>query len=335
MAKVAGSMMLKILGIKKNVQRYAPLILFVILFLVLSIYNSNFISTQSMYNLMMQVSYLGVVALGAMVTLISGGIDFTAGYGMSLAGVSAGALYVASGGNGLILIVSSIVIGGLVGLVNGMIITKLRLHPFIVTLAMMSVCQGLSTMVAEGQKIVIQTDYLLALGSGKIFGVIPACFVVFLVIAFIMWLIMNRTSIGVYIYAMGGNEDAVVYSGINDNFYKVIVYIIAGLCYGIAAILSVTQVTVITPNISGTVLLDGIASAVVGGTSLAGGRGTVLGVIIGTFIITLISTLLTFFGVSPLLRDAMKGLIIIGVLLFDTVLNRLSKRQHSIQSMMH
>ena len=134
---------------------------------------------------------------------------------------------------------------------------------------------------------------------------------------------------------MGGNEDAVVYSGINDNFYKVIVYIIAGLCYGIAAILSVTQVTVITPNISGTVLLDGIASAVVGGTSLAGGRGTVLGVIIGTFIITLISTLLTFFGVSPLLRDAMKGLIIIGVLLFDTVLNRLSKRQHSIQSMMH
>lgn len=325
MVKAAGSMMFKISGMKRNIQRYAPLILFIILFLVLSIYNSNFISTQSMYNLMMQVSSLGVVALGAMVTLISGGIDFTAGYGMSLAGVSAGALYVASGQNGLVLIASSIVIGGLVGLANGVIITKLRLHPFIVTLAMMSICQGLSTMVAEGQKIVIKTDYLLTLGSGKIFGIIPVCFIIFVIIAFVMWVIMNRTPIGVYTYAMGGNEDAVVYSGINDTFYKIMVYVIAGLCYGIAAILSVTQVTVITPNISGTVLLDGIASAVVGGTSLAGGRGRVVGVIIGTFIITLISTLLTFFGVSPLLRDAMKGLIIIGVLLFDMTLNRLSK----------
>lgn len=325
MVKTAESMMFKISCMKRNIQRYAPLILFVILFLILSIYNSNFISAQSMYNLMMQVSSLGVVALGAMVTLISGGIDFTAGYGMSLAGVSAGALYVVSGQNGLVLIASAIIIGGLVGLINGVIITKLRLHPFIVTLAMMSVCQGLSTMVAEGKKIVIQTDYLLTLGSGKIFGIIPVCFIIFMVIAFIMWVIMNRTPIGVYMYAMGGNEDAVVYSGINDKFYKIIVYVIAGLCYGIAAILSVSQVTVITPNISGTVLLDGIASAVVGGTSLAGGRGRVVGVIIGTFIITLISTLLTFFGVSPLLRDVMKGLIIIGVLLFDMILNRLSK----------
>lgn len=314
-------------NIKSSIKRFVPVIIFICMFAVLAIYNTNFLSMQSIANLLMQVSAVGIVALGAMITLISGGIDFTAGYGLSLAGVAGGAIYVASGNNGIVLIISAVAIGGCVGLVNGVIITRLNLHPFIVTLAMMSVCQGLSTMIAEGKKIVITSEYLLTLGSGKLFGFLPYSFIALILIALLMGLIMHRTRIGIYTYAMGGNEDAVIYCGINDKLYKTVVYVIAGVCYGIAAILSVSQVTVITPNISGTYLLDGIAAAVIGGTSLSGGKGKVSGVIIGAFIMILITTLLTFFGVPSLLRDAVKGSIIIGILLLDAFINGVSLKE--------
>ncbi len=315
-------------NIKNSLKRFVPVIIFICMFAVLAVYNTNFLRPQSIANLLMQVSAVGVVALGAMITLISGGIDFTAGYGLSLSGVAAGAIYGASGNNGVILILSAVAIGACVGLVNGVIITRLNLHPFIVTLAMMSVCQGMSTMIAEGKKIEITSEYLLELGSGKLFGFLPFSFLTLMLIAFLMGAVMHRTRIGVYTYAMGGNEDAVIYSGINEKVYKTLVYVIAGVCYGIGAILSVSQVTVITPNISGTYLLDGIAAAVIGGTSLSGGKGKISGVIIGAFIIILITTLLTFLGVPSLLRDAVKGAIIIGILLLDAFINGVSLREN-------
>lgn len=317
---------MKIIQWKKNLSRYAPAFILAAMIIVLVIANRNFLSGQSIFNLMLQVSAVGVVAFGAMLVLISSGIDFSSGYCMALAGVVAGYLYNTAGNSGVVLIITAIIVGALVGLVNGLIITKLNLHPFISTLAMMSVCKGLSVMVGEGGQTLISTGYLLALGQDRLFGIVPYSFILFIVVAVIMWFIVNRTRVGVYTYAMGGNEDAVFYSGINQNLFKVLVYVIAGACYGIAAILTVSQVTVISSNISGDVLLDGIASAVIGGTSLQGGRGTVSGTIIGAFIITLITTLLTFLGIPPLLRDAIKGCIIIAALLFDVAISRISKK---------
>lgn len=272
----------------------------------------------------MQVSGVGVVALGAMLVLISGGIDLSAGYCVSLAGMTAGYFYTMSANTGIVLVVVAILVGAVVGLVNGLIITKMKLHPFIVTLAMMSVCQGFSLMLTEGRHIVVTSPGLLVLGQSRFLGMIPVCFILYIAIAFVMWVLCNKTRQGVYTYAIGGNEDAVFYSGINQNFYKTMVYVIAGICFGIGAIIISAQVTIVSISISGSVLLDGIAGAVIGGTSLMGGRGTVVGTVIGTFILTLISTLLTFLGIPPLLRDALKGCVIIGVLLFDVAINKIS-----------
>lgn len=311
-----------------NLQKYAPVFLMLILMIALTIANENFLTGQSIYNLLSQTAALGIVALGAMIVLLTAGIDFTAGFGLSLAGVTAGVVYISSGNKGWVLVVVSILTGALVGLLNGVIIVGLKLNPFIATLAMMTVCKGVSMMVSEGRQVQITSPGLLKLGSGKIFGFLPVSFLVFVVVIVIMYILLNKTKLGIYTYAIGGNEEAVGYSGINKGFYKMMVYTVAGTLYGIAAIITCSQVTIITSNISGDYLLDGIASAIVGGTSLLGGKGRISGTIIGTFIITLITTILNFFQVPFLLREVIKGLIIVGILIFNAGIEKISIRMN-------
>lgn len=307
-----------------DLQKYAPVFLMLVLMLILTIANKNFLTGQSIYNLLSQVAALGIVALGSMLVLLTAGIDFTAGFGLSLAGVTAGVVYISSGDKGWVLVLVSVLTGAVVGLLNGLIIVGLKLNPFIATLAMMTVCKGISMMVSEGRQVQITSPGLLKLGSGKLFGFLPIAFILFVAVIFIIYLILNKTKLGIYTYAIGGNEDAVAYSGINKDLYKVFVYVTAGVCYGIAAIITCSQVTIITSNISGDYLLDGIASAIVGGTSLLGGKGRVSGTVIGAFIITLITTILNFLQVPFLLREVIKGLIIVGILVFNAGIEKLS-----------
>ena len=307
-----------------DLQKYAPVFLMLVLMLILTIANKNFLTGQSIYNLLSQVAALGIVALGSMLVLLTAGIDFTAGFGLSLAGVTAGVVYISSGDKGWVLVLVSVLTGAVVGLLNGLIIVGLKLNPFIATLAMMTVCKGISMMVSEVRQVQITSPGLLKLGSGKLFGFLPIAFILFAAVMFSIYLILNKTKLGIYTYAIGGNEDAVAYSGINKDLYKVFVYVTAGVCYGIAAIITCSQVTIITSNISGDYLLDGIASAIVGGTSLLGGKGRVSGTVIGAFIITLITTILNFLQVPFLLREVIKGLIIVGILVFNAGIEKLS-----------
>lgn len=315
--------------IKKRVdiQKCAPIILMLLLMILLTIANRNFLTAQSIYNLLLQVSALGIVALGAMMVLLTAGIDFTGGYGLSLAGVTAGIAYIQIGNNPMIFIITALTVGALVGLVNGLIITQLKLSPFITTLATMSICKGISLTISSGHQVTLTDKLLLAIGSGKIFGFLPYSFLVFVVGIFIIYICMNKTRFGVYTYAIGGNEDSVTYSGIKIKLYKVLVYVAAGVCYGLAAIITCCQVTIITTDISGSFLLDGIAAAVVGGTSLLGGKGNILGTVVGAFIITLITTMLNFFKVPFLLRDVIKGVIIVAVLIFNVIIAKTAEKQ--------
>ena len=210
-----------------DLQKYAPVFLMLVLMLILTIANKNFLTGQSIYNLLSQVAALGIVALGSMLVLLTAGIDFTAGFGLSLAGVTAGVVYISSGDKGWVLVLVSVLTGAVVGLLNGLIIVGLKLNPFIATLAMMTVCKGISMMVSEGRQVQITSPGLLKLGSGKLFGFLPIAFILFAAVIFIIYLILNKTKLGIYTYAIGGNEDAVAYSGINKDLYKVFVYVTA------------------------------------------------------------------------------------------------------------
>lgn len=312
----------KVGKMKVDSQRVVPFAILILMIIVLSIANENFLQLSTFRNLFQSVAATGIIAVGASFVLITGGIDFTTGYGLSTAAVSAGALYIASGRNALILVLVGISAGIIIGVINGLLVSRLNMPPFIATLAMMSVLQGMALIISEGRQIMIMEKSTLYIGQGVLFGWLPVSFIIFLAVCLLGYIILNRTRMGVYVYAMGGNENAAVYAGVNIRWYKFLVYVFAGLCTGIGAVVTCSRVAVVSSSISGDVLMDGIASAVIGGTSVSGGKGTISGTIAGVLIMGLITTSLTYLNVDTLLRDVVKGLIIIAALLIDTVANR-------------
>lgn len=297
-------------------QEFIPMLVLLILIIILSIANSNFLQISTFTNLFQSVAPMGIVALGAMFVIITSGIDFTSGFGLAVAGVSAGVLYAKTDYNLAVLILTGLVIGILIGLVNGTIITKFKVSPFITTLAMMSVLQGLSLLISQGQRLLINDPKALWLGQGRI-GFIPVSFLILLIFAVIAHLLLTKTKFGVYVFSMGGNEQALTYSGVNVDIYKIMVYTLAGFFTGLGSVITISRIALITPNISGTILLDAIASTIIGGTKISGGKGSVFGTIIGVLIMGLITMALTYLNVDNLLRDAVKGGIIVTALFLN------------------
>ncbi len=309
-----------------DTQRLIPIVILVAMVVFLSIANPNFLSIVSLRNLLSSVAATGIVAVGAMCVIITGGIDFTSGYGLATAAVTAGVLYSKTNLNLTVLLVSGIVTGVLIGVVNGLLIVRVKLPAFIATLGMMSVLQGLSLLISGGQQLILTDPAAKWIGQAVLLNTVPVCFVLFLLISFIGYLLLNKTKMGVYIYTMGGNENAARVAGVDVGKYKFLLYTFAGTCTGIAAIVSLSRVAYISTNVSTGILMDAISSAVIGGTSVSGGKGTVGGMIVGVLIMGLVTTLLTFLNVDPLLRDGVKGGVIVIALLIDVAINRVRKQ---------
>ena len=300
--------------VKPDLQRVMPVVILAVLLLALSLLNRDFLSLQTLVNLMQQVSAVGVVAIGAMFVIITGGIDFSAGYGLAMIGMAAGVVYAQSPFQGSVaaMVVTFLGMGALLGLVNGLLIAALDILPFIATLAMMSLAQGMSLMIGGGTMVMLTDSPILAVGQGKIGGVLPVSFVVLLAVCLTASVILHRTKLGVYTYALGGNEDAAWYSGIHVKRYKILVYVVAGICTGIASMLTVSRIA----------LTDAIAATCIGGTSMSGGRGNVLGTCIGAVIIVLISTALTYLKIPAEMQEVFKGAVILLAVAFDAVVSR-------------
>jgi ribose/xylose/arabinose/galactoside ABC-type transport system permease subunit len=277
-----------------------------------------------MRNIMYQVSAVGIVALGAMFVILTAGIDFTAGVGVALAGVGAGIVF-GKTHSVLAMILVALAIGIVIGIANGLIITKLKIQPFIATLAMMSVIQGFIYIVSEGKIVFLRSPIIDFIGKGNIAG-IPTPFVIFIIVCLISHIILNKTKIGRYAFAMGGNEEGARLAGVDLNKYKLYIYTLAGVCTGIGAIIMISRISMVAPNIGGSLLLDAIASTIIGGTSISGGKATVQGTFIGVLIMGAISNALNIINVPSVMQDVVKGLIIIVALYFDViVVNRKKK----------
>ncbi|HWQ80199.1 MAG TPA: ABC transporter permease, partial [Anaerovoracaceae bacterium] len=309
---------------KSNLKEVAPLIILMCMLLVLNTLNKDFMSLKTLFNMMQQVSAVGIVAMGAMVVIISGGIDFTAGYGLAMIGMAAGTVYAADilGGNVFVIVLTCLIAGAIVGALNGVLVGKLHIVPFIATLAVMSLLQGMSMLIGGGNMVMVREPSILWFGQGKIFGNIPISFIIYVLLCFAAYLVLQKTKMGVYIYALGGNEDSVRYVGINVVKYKILLYVMAGVYTGIAALITISKLGLAAPSIYGSTLLDAIAAAVIGGTSLAGGRGKVMGTFVGTIIIVLITTALTYLNIRPEMQDVFKGAVILTALCFDVLLNK-------------
>jgi ribose transport system permease protein len=290
----------------------------------LSIANPRFLSIDNLMNIAKNYSDIGIGALGMTLVLLIGGIDLSVASIMALGGLVAAIAMTAWGLPVPIAIVLGIIAGGVIGLANGLLIQRLRLPAFIATLGMLGVARGIVVGSTNGQLVSGLPDEFTAIGQGYI-GPVPIPVIVLVVAAIVVGVFLATHLWGTYLYSIGGNETAAILTGLPVARVKIFVYIMSGLLSGLAGVLVVSRLGVSAPTQSLGYELQVIAAAVIGGVSLQGGRGTVLGAVLGAMIIGLIQNALVLLRVPPYWQQAFIGGIIIVAAVVDIIRQRRSR----------
>jgi inositol transport system permease protein len=301
-----------------NIRQYGLLIVFGIICLIISLITPQFLTVSNLTIIVTQVSINALLAFGVTFVIITGGIDLSLGSIVAVTGVTAAMLAHPDSYPVLIPIVMGLLAGLLMGAFNGFIITKSKIAPFIVTLGTMTIGRGLALILSDGRPVSNLSDSFNYLGSGTVFG-IPFLILIFILVFALCSIILNKTVLGRYIYAIGGNEQAARASGINIDRVKLSVYSISGLLAGLAGILLASRITTGQPNAGAGFELDAIAAVVIGGTSTAGGRGTMAGTLIGVLLIGVINNGLDLLNVTSYYQQVVMGIIIIGAVVLDSL----------------
>ncbi len=304
---------------KFDLSKYMTFFALIILFIVSAMMSEYFIKPRNLLNILRQVSYTGTIALGMTFVIICNGIDLSVGSLTALVGGLAVLTFNAAGGGwgALVLAVAAALILGIAGgAINGIIITKARIAPFIATLGTMTIFRSIVLYIADAGEYRSISENFKVIGSGRL-GPVPYPVIIFILLAAILSIILNNTKFGRYVCAVGSNQQVAHYAAIKVNTIKFITYCITGFTVGITAIMLSSRLNSISSSNAGlSYELDAIAAVVIGGTSMAGGKGTVWGTVMGAIILGIINNMLNMVGVSPYLQGAVKGgVIILAVLL--------------------
>ncbi len=294
---------------------------FILLFILAAIVGwPNFLQIRNLLNILRQISYTGIIALGMTLVIISGGIDLSVG---SMAAFTGGItiffLNLFPGDSQLAVLLSvlfAIVFGAFCGLFNGFLVTKGRIAPFIATLGTMSIFRSLIQYFSGAGNIMSANTVYPEIGAGM-FLAIPVPVWVFLIVAAVLHIVLNNTQFGRYVCAVGANEQVARYSAINVSITRLIPYVITGATVGMTALLWSSRLNSINSSDCVYYELDAIAAAVIGGTSMSGGKGTVIGTVLGAIMLGMINNMLVLGGVSSYLQQAAKGLVIIAAVLLQ------------------
>ena len=290
----------------------------------LAIASPVFLTSSNFLNVFQQISINFVVAVGMTFVIISGGIDLSVGSNIALSGLLMGILMKNYHVPVFITIVSCILFSGVIGLVNGMLISFLSLPPFIATLGTMSIVRGAAYTVTAGQPIYTFPAGFTAV-SGRVAGIPVWSTLIMLAVILLGWYILKYTRVGRFTYAVGGNESCAKLSGINLKKVKCFVYIVSGLCCGVAALLLSSRLDSAVPTNADGQEMDAIAAVVIGGTSMSGGEGSMIGTLIGILIIGIIANGLNLLGVAQGPQKMVKGLIIVVAVIIDVIRRRASQ----------
>ncbi|WP_042273482.1 ribose ABC transporter permease [[Clostridium] dakarense] len=304
---------------KKLLVEYKSLVGLLVLIFIVSLFSPSFLTVNNILNVLRQTSINAVIAAGMTFVILTGGIDLSVGSILGFSGAVA-AYLLASGQNILIAIIAALLIGGVVGFINGMLISKGKLQPFIATLASMTVLRGATLVFTDGKPITIGTnEAALAfgkIGGGSILGIPTPAFIM-IVVFIVCYYILHQTKVGRYTYALGGNEEATKLSGLNTDKIKVFAYTVSGVLAALAGIIITSRLFSAQPNAGTGYELDAIAAVVLGGTSLTGGKGKISGTIIGALIIGILSNALNLLDVSSYFQMIAKGIVILIAVLLD------------------
>ncbi len=310
-------------------QKVVAFAVLVLLLAFFSIFAPNFAAWNNMVNIMQATAVNGVLGVAVSFVIISGGIDLAVGTMMTLTAVMSGIMLTNLGLPLPFGILGALGSGAVFGAASGVAVAKLKIPPFIATLGMMQITRGLA-LVISGAKPIYFNDtpsYQYLSPESSISLVIPGLeipngvFIMFIV-AFIASIILNRTLLGRYIFALGSNEEAARLSGMNVDFWKIVTYALSGCIAGVAGLLISSRLNSAQPALGLGYELDAIAAVVIGGTSLSGGRGTILGTIIGAFVMSVLTNGLRIMGVQEEWKIVVTGVIIIAAVYVDIVLRK-------------
>lgn len=303
--------------------KFRVLLIFLILLVVASMVSDAFFTLTNLLNVMRQVSIVGIIAVGMTLVILTSGIDLSVGSVMAVTGAIAAGIITA----GLplpVAILATLLAGLAIGAFNGLVIAKGNVPPFIATLAVMVIARGMTLVITGGSPTVISDVSYRFIGSGRILG-IPFPVIMMLVIVLIMYGVLKHTTFGRNIYAVGGNEEAARLSGINVTRIKVSVYALTGMFAATSALIYTSRLMSAQPNAGQMLELDAIAAVIIGGTRLTGGKGGVVGTLIGALIMGVLDNILNLANVSPFYQDIAKGLVILAAVLLDSKLSKLGK----------
>lgn len=302
---------------KRIYNQYGMFLILILLVVIISIIKPNFLSVINIINIVRQMSFIALIALGVTIVIITTGIDLSSGSVMAVASVVAASMAHPNQYPVIVPIAIGLAAGALCGWINGFIIAKSGIPPFIVTLGMMTAARGAALLYTDGKPIGNFSEQFIWIGAGKVLG-IPVPIILLLIMAVFTYIMLNNTKFGRHIYALGGNEQAAIISGINVYKVKVIVYTYAGFLAALAGISLSGRIQSGQPGLGVGYELDAIASAVIGGTSLSnGGIGTVQGTIIGALVIGVINNGMDLMNINSYWQQIVKGAIIVGAVLLD------------------
>jgi ribose transport system permease protein len=301
-------------------------ILLVVLCAVVSIREPLFLSATNLQNTARLIGFYGIFSIGVGVVIITGGIDLSIGSMMALLGVLLSMMLVGGHWPGALAVVATVGVAMALGLLHGTLITRMKIQAFIVTLCGLLFYRGLARFIAndetKGFGNAAGFESLQNLATGRMLGV-PSPFILLIVVSLVMWLVLHRSVFGRYLFAVGRNEDAARYSGINTKAVITAAYVICGLLTGVSAILIAFYTNSISPSSHGNFYeLYGIAAAVLGGCSLRGGEGSVIGIILGTALLQVLQNLVNLLGIDPSLNFAVMGAVILLGVVADQLLKQ-------------
>ncbi|WP_291378759.1 ABC transporter permease [Demequina sp.] len=319
----------------------------IVLVIVFSLLSDAFLTPTNMILMTKHVAYNAILALGMLLVIVTGGIDLSVGSTVGLSGIVAGVMlqgwelsvfdttaYPAV----WVVVIISLAVGGLVGALNGWMITRFNVAPFIATLGTLYMARGAALLISDGATFPrLQGEAELGNTGFSFIGVerplgIPTAIWIMVIFAMLIALLVTRTRFGRWLYATGGNERAAGLSGVPVASVKMRVYIISGVCAGMAGLIIASELTSAAPQTGQTFELNAIAAVVIGGASLSGGRGTVKGALIGAFVIGFLSDGLVLVGVSSFWQTVIKGLVIVLAVILDQGQERLKKARAAAQA---
>ena len=295
-------------------RKYGIVLIMIILFVISAVINRNFLKPQNLLNILKQISVVTIIACGETMLIVSGMIDLSAGFLCTTAACFSAGLLAATG-NMPAAVLLGILIGSVCGWINGFLVTYFKLQPFIATLAMTNVLQGIVQIYTNGQTMG-GVEKARWLGQGSVLGIPVPVIIMFVMVALIA-ILMKKTKFGTSIYAIGGSENAAIASGINTGRTTRLIFTLSGALVGLSGVVLMARLMAGMPSVGEGYEFDAITAVVVGGTSFLGGIGTVTGALVGSVIVGLINNILNLLHVSTQYQLIVKGVLIAVAVIID------------------